>query len=91
MEFYQQGILLPGASLVAWTVKKLPAMQETQVLSLGWEDPLKKEMATHSHGLAWRIPMDRGAWWASVHGVRESDMTERLTTSTKATRGHREQ
>ena len=58
MEFYQQGILLPGASLVAWTVKKLPAMQETQVLSLGWEDPLKKEMASHSSIPAWRIPMD---------------------------------
>ena len=37
-------------------VKNLPAMQETQVLSLGWEDPLEKEMATHSSILAWRIP-----------------------------------
>ena len=42
--------------LVAQTVKSLPEMQETQVQSLGWEDPLKKEMATHSSILAWRIP-----------------------------------
>ena len=44
------------ASLVAQTVKNLPAMQEIQVRSLGWEDPLKKEMATHSSILAWEIP-----------------------------------
>ena len=37
-----------------------------------WEDPLEKEMATHSGVLAWRIPMDRGAWWAPVHGVAKS-------------------
>ena len=45
-----------GASLVAQIVKHLPAMQETWVLSLGREDPLEKEMATHSSTLAWRIP-----------------------------------
>ena len=44
------------ASLVTQMVKNLPAMQETQILSLGWEDPLEKEMATHSSILAWRIP-----------------------------------
>ena len=44
------------ASLVAQTVKRLPAVWETQVRSLGWEDPLEKEMATHSSVLAWRIP-----------------------------------
>ena len=44
-------------SLVAQTVKSLPAMQETQVQSLGWEDPLEKEMATHSSILAWKIPL----------------------------------
>ena len=44
------------ASLVAQTVKRLPVMRETQVRSLGWEDPLEKEMATHSSILAWRIP-----------------------------------
>ena len=43
------------ASLVAQRLKRLPAMQETWVLSLGWEDPLEKEMATHSSTLAWRI------------------------------------
>ena len=61
-----------GASLVAQTVKNLPLMQETQVQSLGREDPLEKEMATHSCILAWRIPMNRGAWWATVHGITES-------------------
>ena len=45
-----------GASLVAQLVKNLPAVQETRVLSLGWEDPLEKEMATHSSTLAWKIP-----------------------------------
>ena len=44
------------ASLVAQTVKNLPAMQETLVRSLGWEDPLEKGMATHFSILAWRIP-----------------------------------
>ena len=44
------------ASLVAQLVKNLPAMQETRVRSLGWEDPLKKGKATHSSILAWRIP-----------------------------------
>ena len=44
------------ASLVAQMVKNLPAMWETQVRSLSWEDPLEKEMATHSSILAWRIP-----------------------------------
>ena len=44
------------ASLVAQTVKNLPAMKETWVQSLGWEDPLKKGMATHPSILAWRIP-----------------------------------
>ena len=43
-------------TLVAQTVKRLPAMQETQVQSLGWDDPLEKEMATHSSTLFWKIP-----------------------------------
>ena len=47
-------------------------MKETQVRSLGWEDPLEEGMATHSSILAWRIPMDRGAWWGTVHGVTKS-------------------
>ena len=53
-------------------VKNLPAMQETLVQSLGQKDPLERGMATHSNILAWRIPMDRGAWRATVHGVTES-------------------
>ena len=44
-------------------------MEEMRVQSLGWEDPLQKEMAIHSNILAWENPMDRGAWWATVHGV----------------------
>ena len=51
-------------------------MQETWVRSLGQEDPLEKERATHFSILAWRIPMDSGAWWATVHGVTEPDVTE---------------
>ena len=49
-----------GASLVAQMVKNLPAMQETQVWSLSWDDPLEKGMATHSSILAWRIPWTEG-------------------------------
>ena len=56
-------------SLVVQTVKNLPAVQETWVQSLGWEE---EGMATHSSILAWRIPMDRGAWWAPVQGVVKS-------------------
>ena len=52
---------LTFASLVAQMVKNLPAMQETQVQSLGWEDSLEKGMATYSSILAWENPMDRGA------------------------------
>ena len=51
-------------------------MQKTQVRSLSWEDPLEKEMGTHSSILAWKIPTDRGACWATVRGVTESDATE---------------
>ena len=55
-------------------------MQETWVWSLGLEDPLEKELATHSSILDWENPMDRGAWQPPVHGVsKESDMTEQLT------------
>ena len=48
-------LLLISESLVAQTVKNLPAMWKTQIRSLGWEDPLEKEMASHSNTLAWRI------------------------------------
>ena len=61
-----------GASQVAQVVKNPPAMQETLVQSLSWEDPLEEGMATHSSILSWRIPMDRGAWWATVYGVTKS-------------------
>ena len=57
---------------MAQRAKSLPAMRETWVRSLCWEDPLEKEMATHSSILAWRIPMDRGAWQATVHEVSKS-------------------
>ena len=67
--------------MVAQMVKYPPPMQETWVQSLGWKDPLEEGMATHSSILAWRIPMDRGAWQATVRGVTESDMTERLCTT----------
>ena len=60
------------ASLVAQMAKNLPAMRETGVQSLGWEDPLEKGVETHSSILAWRIPMDRGAWQATVLGVAKS-------------------
>ena len=53
-------------------VKNPSEMQEIGVQSLGWEDPLEEGMATHSSILAWRIPMDRGAWRATVHGIAKS-------------------
>ena len=58
-------------------------MRETfQILSLCQEDPLEKKMTTHFSVLAWRIPMDRGAWRTTVHGVtKELDTTEKLTLS----------
>ena len=57
---------------MAQMVKNPPAMWETWVRSLGWEDPPEKGMATHSSIPAWRIPMNRGAWQAIVHGVTKS-------------------
>ena len=78
---------------MAQTIKNLPAMQETQIRSLGWEDPLEKEMATHSSMLAWEIP------WAEEPGAgyspwdhKKSDTTEQLAhththTHTRATEG----
>ena len=61
-----------GLPWVAQLVKNLPAMLETWVRFLGWEDPLEKGMATHSSILACIIPMDRGVWWATAHGVTKS-------------------
>ena len=59
-------------ALGAQSVKNLPAVQETWVQSLHWEDPLEKEMANHSSFLAMKNLMGRGAWWAAVHGVAKS-------------------
>ena len=56
-------------------VKNLPAMQETRVLSLGWEDPLQKGMATHSSILAWRLPWTEEPWY-SPWGLKVLDTTE---------------
>ena len=70
--FSTQNTSTSGASLVARTVKRLPAIQETQIQSLGWEDPLEKEMAIHSSVLAWKNPMKGRAWQATVHGVAKS-------------------
>ena len=61
-----------SGALVAQTVKRLPTIWETQVRSLDQEDALEKEIATHSSTLAWKNPMDGGAWWATVHGVTKS-------------------
>ena len=73
------------ASLVAQMVKNPPAMQETWGQSLGWEDPLKEVMATHSSILTWRIPMDRGTWWATVHGISKSrTRLKRLSSSSSS-------
>ena len=57
---------------MAEKVKNLSPIQETWVLSLGQEDPLEQEMATHSSILTWENPTDRGAWWATAHGLPKS-------------------
>ena len=57
---------------MAQSVKNPPAMQETWVLSLGWEGALEEGMAAHSSIPAWRMPMDRGGWQAAVDGVAKS-------------------
>ena len=57
-------------------VKNLPAVRETWLQSLGWEDPLEEGVAIHSGILAWRISMDRGAWQATVHGVAKSQIPQ---------------
>ena len=64
------------ASLVAQMVKNLPAMQEIQVRSLDWEDPLEKGMAIHSSILAWRIPRSKEPGGLQSMGSQKSDTTE---------------
>ena len=66
-------LLLSWASLLAQTVKHLLEMQETQVQYLGWEDPLEKEMATHSSTLAWKIP------WTEEAGRLQSMGSQRVS------------
>ena len=68
----QESISSIWAFLVAQMVKNPLAMRETQVRTLGWEDALEEGMATYFNILAWRILMDRGAWWATVHGVTKN-------------------
>ena len=63
------------ASLIAQSVKYLPAMMDTQVQFLGWEDPLEKEIATHSSILAWRIPWTEEPGRLQSMGSQESDTT----------------
>ena len=65
-------------SLVAYMVKHLTTMRETQVQSLGWEDPLEKEIATHSSTLAWKIPWTEEHGRLQSMGLKESDTTEQL-------------
>ena len=64
--------MISNQSLVAQMVKNLSVMQETWVQSLGWEDPLEEEMATHSSSLAWRIP------WTEEPGVLQSMGSQRV-------------
>ena len=59
-------------SLMDNTIKNMPSMWETWAQSLGWEDPLKESLAIYSSILAWKILINRGAWWATVHGVTKS-------------------
>ena len=67
-----------------WTVKNLPAMKENWIQSLGWENPLEKEMATHSSTFVWGNPMDRGAWRAEVHRVAKGwTWLKQLSTHSK--------
>ena len=58
--------------MVAQLVKNLPAMRETWVQSLSWDHPLEEGIATHSSILAWRIPMDKGDWRATIQGLAKS-------------------
>ena len=67
------------ASLLAQKIKNPPAMRETWVQSLDWEDPLEEGKAIHFSTGAWRIPMDREAWQASPWSQKEPDTTEQLS------------
>ena len=73
---------------VAQTVKHLSATQETQVRSLGWEDPLEKEMAAHSSILAWKIPWIAEPGRLLSMGLQESDTTEQLHFTSSVLSSH---
>ena len=62
-------------------VKNLPAMRKTCVPSLDWVDSLEEDMAIHSSIYDWRIPLNRGVWWATVHGIAVLDTSEQLSTA----------
>ena len=68
----REDICVHGASLLAQRVKILPAMQEAWVQSLAWEDPLEKEMVTHSSTFAWKIP------WTEEPGKLQSMVSQRI-------------
>ena len=72
LSLFSYNSLTHWAFLVAQLVKNQLAMWGTWVRSLGWEDPLEEGMATHSSILAWRIPMGRGAWQVTAHGVAKN-------------------
>ena len=72
MEKEKHRAVITRTSLVAQMVKNLPVVWKTWVQSLGWEGPLEESIATHSSILSWRVPMDRGAWQATVHGFAKS-------------------
>ena len=74
-QVFLQAINTLGTSLVAQMVKNLPAMWETRVRSLGWEDPLEKGLATHSSILAWRVP------WTEEPGRLQSMVLQRVRHS----------
>ena len=71
-------------------VKNPPAMRAAWVQSLGWEDPMQEGLATQSSILAWRVPMDRGAWQATVHGVERvrHDQATMYSTCTSENLSH---
>ena len=73
--FSSRSFLISGASLIAQSIKSLLALQESQVRSLGWEDPLEKEMATLSSILAWEMTWTEELAGCSSWGHKESDMT----------------
>ena len=75
-------VVVVWASLVAQTVKRLPAMWETWVQSLGQEDPLEKEMATHPSTIAWKIP------WTEEPGRVQSMGSQRVGHDRATSRGH---